>query len=321
MRWLLLLYLAGCTLDDAAAPGKLVAPTVDDDPTIPALEVNGTRLHVESFGPANAPVIIFLHGGPGGDFRYALPLVGPELDGALVSDHRVVMWDQRGTGLSRRHDRAEISIEEYFSDLVALVDAVSPDQPVVLVGHSWGGAYAAWYLAHYPERVRGAVLVDCQALTHDLYVTTGSAEDVDIFAEWIADPLWQRTLLSPEDHERADFLLGALELHRLERFHNDEIAPVYRPGAVVFRDLAFRWFEDNAYDFTPGLSAFPRPVLLLAGDEDEVLGAAFQRRQLPLFGSAELVTLPGDGHNDPVSTDAGHTVAEIRRYLTVLEQP
>jgi proline iminopeptidase len=313
----LLVVLAACGIDDfATAP--MVAPTVDDDPALPALDLNGTRLHVESFGPEGAPVIVFLHGGPGGDFRYALPLVAADVPGALVTDHRVVMWDQRGTGLSRRHARDEVSIDHYFADLVALVDAVSPDAPVILVGHSWGGAYAAWYLANHPSRVAGAVLIHPQALTHELYDEAGPAADTEPLAEWLADPLWQRTLISPADHARADFLLGALELYRIPRFHNDVIAPMFRPGAVVFRDLAFAWFEDTPYDFTPGLAAFPRPLRILAGSDDEVLGHAFQHAQLPLFSDVELVELPGDGHNDPVSGSAPRTIAEIRRYLEAL---
>ena len=57
-----LVLLAACGVD-SFSESSLVAPTVDDDPTLPGLEVNGTRLHVETFGPAGAPVLVFLHGG------------------------------------------------------------------------------------------------------------------------------------------------------------------------------------------------------------------------------------------------------------------
>jgi proline iminopeptidase len=314
-----MLLLGACTIGDPTAPGALVAPTVDDDGAIPALDVNDTRLHVEAYGPPDAPVILFLHGGPGGDFRYMLDLADPAVPGALVADHRLVFWDQRGSGLSRRHAEDELSMELYLADLEALVDAISPERPVVLVGHSWGGAYAAWYLARHPERVRGAVLIQAQALTHALYVEAGPAIDTEVLAEWLSDPLWQRTIVSPEDHARADFLVSAMELYRIPRYHNDEIAPQFRPGAIVFRDLAFRWFEDTNYDFTPGLSEFPRPIRLLAGTDDEILGHEFQQRQLPLFADARLVALTGDGHNDPVGGSAPRTIGEIRAYLDELE--
>ncbi len=49
-------WLLSCSVTTPSAPGTLVAPTVDDDATLPALDVNGTRLHVETRGPAGAPV-------------------------------------------------------------------------------------------------------------------------------------------------------------------------------------------------------------------------------------------------------------------------
>ena len=68
---LLLVLLAACGVDEFS-DAALVAPTVDDDHSLPALDINGTRLHVESVGPAGAPVILFLHGGPGGDIRLGI---------------------------------------------------------------------------------------------------------------------------------------------------------------------------------------------------------------------------------------------------------
>jgi proline iminopeptidase len=308
-----------CSVHDPSDPLALIAPTVDEDPSLEALEVNGTRLHVEMMGPVDAPVIVFLHGGPGGDFRYMLDLGAAGTPDSLVADHRLVFWDQRGTGLSRRHPRTEISMEAYLADLEALVDAVSPARPVILVGHSWGGAYAAWYTARHPERVRGLVMIDPQALTHSLYVAHGTPLETDLLAEWLDDPLWAREIVSPADHVRADFLLASTELFRIPRFGNDAIAPMFRPGSVVFRELALTWFDEHDYDFATGLAAFPRPVLILAGTDDRVLGYEFQQRQLPLFGDAQLIALPGDGHNDPVSGSASRTVTEIRSYLATLE--
>ena len=74
--------LAGCHDVD-----ELVQPTVDDDPTIPAIEVNGTRLHSEAFGDPDAPLIIDLHGGPGSDYRGQVKLAALADDG-----FRVVFW-------------------------------------------------------------------------------------------------------------------------------------------------------------------------------------------------------------------------------------
>src|SRR5687768_16857000 len=80
-RWLRL-ALAGLAMTTAAAcdttspsePGALVPRTVAEDASLPAIEMNGARFHVRTLGnPAN-PVIVFLHGGPGGDHRSMLRL-------------------------------------------------------------------------------------------------------------------------------------------------------------------------------------------------------------------------------------------------------
>jgi hypothetical protein len=42
----------------------LAPPTVDDDPTLPALEWNGSRFHIEQSGAQNGVPVIFLAGAP-----------------------------------------------------------------------------------------------------------------------------------------------------------------------------------------------------------------------------------------------------------------
>jgi proline iminopeptidase len=231
----------------------------------------------------------------------------------------MVFFDQRGTGLSRRHAPSDVTMDAYQVDLEQLVDQVSPPgKPVILVGHSWGGAYAAWYAGHHPDRTRGVVLIEPEAITHALYVAHGSALDPDYFSEWLNDPLWAREALSADDHARADFLLASLESYSIPRFGNHAPAPLFRPGAVVFKYLDYHWFTDHDYDFSGGLQSFPRPVWILAGTADHVLGYDFQHQQVPLFADARLIALEGDGHNDPVMQSAPRTVALVRQYLDAI---
>src|SRR5580765_7283461 len=88
--------VTGCLC--ASDPGNLIPKTVAEDPSLPAIDLAGTRFHAEAFGDANAPVLLVLHGGPGSDYRNLLPLQALADDG-----YRVVFWDQRGAGLSARH--------------------------------------------------------------------------------------------------------------------------------------------------------------------------------------------------------------------------
>ena len=73
-----------------------VAATVVDDASLPQIEINGVRLHAETYGDPSNPVIIVLHGGPGGDYRSQL---GAR---SLADTNFVVFYDQRGAGLSER---------------------------------------------------------------------------------------------------------------------------------------------------------------------------------------------------------------------------
>ena len=134
--------LAACDILDPSQPGNLVPRTVDEDPSLPSLALAGTLFHYETFGDASKPVIIFLHGGPGGDYRDQLRLTARYDGYALTDDHFLVLWDQRGSGLSRRHDCGVYNLERMDADLDALVDHVSPGRPVFLVGHSSDGCVA-----------------------------------------------------------------------------------------------------------------------------------------------------------------------------------
>src|SRR3954471_18440085 len=162
-----LLSLAACL--DPAEEGNLVPRTAGEDSSIPAIALNGSTFHVETFGDPSAPVIVVLHGGPGHDYRGLLRLRDPVNGLRLEDRYRVVFWDQRGSGLSERHAESQISLAAYDQDLTTIIDRFSPGRRVVLLGHSWGGMYATRYISLHPEKVAGAVLMEPGPLTGALY--------------------------------------------------------------------------------------------------------------------------------------------------------
>ncbi|MBE0655282.1 MAG: alpha/beta hydrolase, partial [Bacteroidales bacterium] len=163
----ILLLSASCG-KDPLEPNMLVPATVDDDPSLPAFEANGTRLHLETFGNPEHPTLIFLHGGPGtGDYRAFSRMLNSYNGYALTDEYFLVMYDQRGAGLSRRygdiagansHSIEELTLENYLKDLEAIVEEYSPGRKVILFGHSWGGMHAMMYVNKHPERVAGVIL-------------------------------------------------------------------------------------------------------------------------------------------------------------------
>ena len=147
------LGLGACQTMDPGEPGNLVPRTVAEDPSLPALDLNGSRFHLQTFGDPANPVIVFLHGGPGGDYR-ALLRMGERWDGASLADeYFLVYWDQRGAGLSMRHDRSVLTIDVYVQDLNAIIERYSPGRPVFLIAHSWGGMFAMSVVAILPNLI------------------------------------------------------------------------------------------------------------------------------------------------------------------------
>ncbi len=308
--------LWGCEWHDPSDAGNFVPATVDEDPTLEALELRDTRVHLRVDGDPGAPLVVVLHGGPGDDYRYVEPLLG-EVDGRSLSDaHEVVTFDQRGSGLSRRHRAEDISLAAYLADLEALIDHFAPGQPVILIGHSWGGMYAAMYMNAHPDRVAGAVLLEPGGLRVDLNTDD---TDFDYTSEWISDWLWQRQLLTLDDHARADYLLNVGALSDFQEQRNDTFSPWWRFGAVVKVELVLGELSDD-YDFTPHLREVPVEVLLVAGARTEDLGEAYQQRHLEFFADASVAVVADAGHGDLTWSRVDDSLRLIRAYLERVER-
>lgn len=83
------------------------------------------------------------------------PIWRPYLD-AIGSEHTIIRYDQRGTGLSERELRSP-TLENYSADLRAVADAVGLERfPVI--GTSQGVPIAIHFAANNPERVSRLIL-------------------------------------------------------------------------------------------------------------------------------------------------------------------
>ena len=65
MMAIIALAVFSCTKEKTIdGPGNLVPLTVDQDPSLPSITVNGTRLHAEAFGHPDSTMVVVIHGGP-----------------------------------------------------------------------------------------------------------------------------------------------------------------------------------------------------------------------------------------------------------------
>lgn len=126
------------------------------------IQVQGAKLYLLVRGAdAHAPVLLWLHGGPGGAERPLFRYFNDELE----KDFVVAYWDQRGAGRSfdRHADPKRLTVAQHLSDLDAVVDHLRETLSVpriVLAGHSWGGALGLLYARAHPDKVLALLAVN-----------------------------------------------------------------------------------------------------------------------------------------------------------------
>lgn len=290
---LLALGLAACT--GSGSDGALVPRTVRDDPDLPSFALaDGRLVHLRTFGDPADPVVVVLHGGPGGDHRDYLPL-------EVLSDaFHVVLWDQRGTGLSERVPDEELDGPTYLGDLEHVVDSFSPDRPVHLIGHSWGGAYATYFVQSFPERVDRLVLVEPGALDGQA-ARQANVAAVDLGDRELQEVLNATDYLLPDVDARADYFY----VIALAGFRHGERLLGYDFWRLGYRaNIGINTWQGNfdgsySFDFTTGLDAFEGEVLFVTGEASARLGHDFQvEHHVPHFGHPEILHLPDASHGE-----------------------
>lgn len=137
----------------SAAPSSPVARRTFADRFV---TVRGLRHHVLEWGdrslarPAR-PTLVMAHGwmDVGASFQFVVD--------AMAAERHVIAFDWRGFGRTDTPGADSYWFPDYLGDLDALLDALSPDAPVDLLGHSMGGNVVMLYGGVRPQRVRRLV--------------------------------------------------------------------------------------------------------------------------------------------------------------------
>lgn len=148
------------------------------------IELRGLRIHVRTWGAADAPLLFMLHGwmDASASFQFIVD--------ALARDWRVIAPDWRGFGLSQwKNDSYWFA--DYVADLEALLAHYSPDAPARIVGHSLGGNAACLFAGIRPARVAGMVALEGFGLHK-----SDPANAPDFYVKWLdqlhAGPAFKR---------------------------------------------------------------------------------------------------------------------------------
>lgn len=309
----------GCSPLDPSEPGNLVRPTVEHDQTIPSLSFNNSKFHVETFGnPVDTP-IIFLHGGPAADFKILLNFLKPLGGRKLDDEYYCIFWDQRSTGLSKRHDASVLSQEQYLKDLEKLIEILIGDRKFYIIGHSWGGLFAAMYMNAHPDNILGAVLLEPSSFSSDIRNATKNYS-INYTSEWLNDFIWGRKCISMDDHETADYYLSVMfnmaEDELQPKFHEHNEPPKgWRCSAIVLLEMDFKQNQEGTYDHTSNLHLVEPEILCIVGGLTEMIGYEFQQKQMAYFKNSSIEVIPNAGHVDICYLMVEQSLTLIFNYL------
>ncbi|MFF7989983.1 alpha/beta fold hydrolase [Kitasatospora xanthocidica] len=231
---------------------------------------------------------------------------------ALREGMRLVFWDQRSHGRSER-SRSYLAgepagIDQLGGDLKAVIDAVAPTGPLVLVGHSMGGMTVMALADQHPElfrdRVAGVALIGTLA---------GDWNEVSLGLPKAGAKLFKK--VAPGMVKLLGRQVDLVEATR--RLGSDVTAVFYRrfsfggrdvdPGVVRFAEqLLDATPIDVVAEFYPVFGAHEKyealaalrglPALVLAGTKDLLTPSAHSEAMAERLPGAELVLAEGAGH-------------------------
>ena len=274
----------------------------------------GIEIFYEEQGPADAPVMLLVMG-----LGAQMTLWPDELVAALAGDgFRVIRYDNRDIGLSQKFEGARApspavqvlrkkigfpakvpyTLKDMADDGIGLLDALGIDKAHV-VGASMGGMIVQLMAIHHPERLLTMTSIMSttgsgklpQAEKHAIEALTAPLKGMDE-ETLVAHGLNIARNIGSPDSEAFPFDEAAQRVRVLANMRRS----VYPAGLP--RQLA-AIIDDG--DRTSRLASVRTPTLVLHGEADPLVKLAGGEATAKAISGARLVTIPGWGHDLPVS--------------------
>ncbi len=293
-----------------AAALAVAAPALAQVPAYPAsfqsqdIKANGTTLHVRVGGAG--PAVVLIHGyGETGDMW--APLAAD-----LAKDHKVIVPDLRGMGLSQR-PATGYDKKTQGEDIAGILDALKI-QKADIVGHDIGNMVAYAFVAEHRDRATKLVLMDAPL------------PGVGPWEEILKNPLLWHFRFGGPDMER---LVAGRERIYLDRFWNEfsadpknfdeasrqHYAALYAlPGAMHAGFAQFAAFDQDAIDNHAFVAAgkLTMPVLAVGGEKS--FGTTMATVAGFAASNVQGAVIPGAGHWVMEEQPAA-TVKIVRAFL------
>lgn len=275
------------------------------------LEWNGLRVHHLDEGPADAPVVLVLHGEPTWSYLYR-NWIGP----LVAAGHRVIAPDLVGFGRSDKPvDDSWYVIERHCERLRHLIDTLDLRRITVVV-QDWGGPTGLRQVCDQPERFERVMILNTW-LHHEGYEYSDGIRT------------WRQMALDPAALG-GDMPTGRIVAHSLRRPGHDVAAvqaaydapftgadskagarrfpfciPFGEPEAGNAAD------QQRCYDALPGLGL---PIHLAFGDADGVFTWEWAERWHRALPGSTLDRIAGAGHF-PQEDATADCLAVLLRHL------
>ena len=127
------------------------------EPTSTFVSLRGCRYHLLRWGPPSAtqPPLVLAHGWM--DVAASWQFMVDALSEDFLRDRQIMAFDWRGYGLTESPATDSYWFPDYLGDLDALLDVISPQRAIDLVGHSMGGNVVTMFAGVRPDRIRRLV--------------------------------------------------------------------------------------------------------------------------------------------------------------------
>ncbi len=212
---------------------------------------------------------------------------------------RCIAFDARGNGKSDRpSDVAAYSQDNYIADALAVMDATDAGK-AILVGLSFGGMHASVLAAHYPERVKAAILVGTVAsigpANHPYLAPRHFLAKHEQFEGWNK---FNREHWLADYPDFAEYFVRNIhsEPHSTKQIEDGIGWAGDTTGPVLVKTVDARAMPQH-FDASEAMYRKIRcPLLVIHGDNDQIQLYARAKAVAEITG-AELVTIPGGGHN------------------------
>ncbi|QNE14758.1 alpha/beta fold hydrolase [Pseudarthrobacter sp. NBSH8] len=275
--------------------------------------IDGTAVAYWTYEPIQATpatrTILVIHGFRGD--HHGLLRVADQLP-----EMRIIMPDLPGFGSSAAFASGKHSVEQYGTFVTDFMAALGLGPDTVMLGHSFGSIVAAHFVATHPGTVTPLILINpiaAPALEGPKGIMTRLAVLYYRLAARLPRPLGLALLRSPLIVRVMSEAMAKTPDKELRRFIHGQHHAYF--SAFANRESLLESFTASVSSHVAEIAGkLDLPVLLVAGEKDEIATLPDQHRLAGLLPDGVLKVIPGVGHLIHYETP-GPAAGFIRSFL------